>query len=268
MLNHYYTVVDGKVNAMSWKSITNILILKPEGTQIDEGAHRVLLVEPDPNNRAAPRTRIVTKAVGQLLWDRDSDEQWRNHHQLFKTLLLHPNAKSLLGYLYEPAFHDLCVRGTTFRIYPMADSRQSGPVNYKFMNDHLIHSKSELLALHEYKRISFNKDRPIDSLRDNWYYRPTTPNHPSYDSLIYDDDSHRISVFKVTVAAEHDLAPKEVRELAELGQRLHISNLKIRIIVVVYEDAQVTYNIEKSLFHDLGLEVYVLRVTEHQLYPF
>ena len=268
MLNHYYTVVRRKVNAMSWKIITNILILQSEGMQSDEGTYRVLLVEPDPNNRASRRTRIVTKAVSQLLWDRDSDEQWQNHHQLFKTLLLHPNAKSFLSYLYEPAFHGLCVRGATFRIYSIADSRQSGPVNYKFMNDQRDHSKSELLALRASTRISVNKDRPIDSLRDNCYYRPTTPNHPSYDSLIYNDNSHRISVFKVAVAAEHDLVPKEVRELAELGQRLHISNLKIRIIVVVYEDAQVTYKIEKSLFDGLGLEVYFLQVTEHQLYPF
>ena len=75
-------------------------------------------------------------------------------------------------------------------------------------------------------------------------------------------------MFQVTVAAEHDLSSKGVRELAELGQRLHIRKLKTRIIVVVHEDAQVTYKIEKSLFDALGLEVYVLQVTEHQLYRF
>ena len=69
MINHYSTVVRGKVNAMTWKIITNILILQREGMQIDEGTDWVLLVEPDPNNRAAPRTRIVTKAISQLLWD-------------------------------------------------------------------------------------------------------------------------------------------------------------------------------------------------------
>ena len=54
---------------MTWKIITNTLILEREGMPIDEGTHWVLLVEPDPNNRAAPRTRIVTKAISQLLWD-------------------------------------------------------------------------------------------------------------------------------------------------------------------------------------------------------
>ena len=253
---------------MTWESITNILILQPEGKEINEAAHRVLLVEPDPNNRAAPRTRIVTKAVSQLLWDRDSDEQWQNHHRLFKTLLLHPNTKSLLGYLYEPVFHALCIRGTTFRIYPITNSRTSGSVNYRFTNHQPNHSESELLTLHEYTRIPFNKDHPIDGLHDNSYYRPTAPTHPSYDSFIYNDNSRQISVFQVTVAAVHGLSPKGVRELVELGQRLHIENLKIRIIVVVYEDAQVTYKIEKRLFDALGLEVYVLQVTEHQLYGF
>jgi len=77
---------------MTWESITNILILQLEGMKIDdEATHMVLLVEPDPNDRAAPRMRIVTKAISQLLWDRDSDAQWQNHHKLFKTLLLHSN---------------------------------------------------------------------------------------------------------------------------------------------------------------------------------
>jgi len=136
------------------------------------------------------------------------------------------------------------------------------------VNRQLNDAKFELLTLREYTRIPFNKVRPIDSLRDKCYYQPTNPNHPSCDSLIYDESSHRISAFQVTVAAEHDPSPRGVRELVELGQRLHIKNLKIRIIVVVYEDAEVTYKIAKGLLDGLGLEVYILQVTERQLYCF
>ena len=60
-----------------------------------------------------------------------------------------------------------------------------------------------------------------------------------------------------------------VTELCALGRNLRINDLKIRIIVVVLQDAQVTYKIKKTLFHALGgLEVYFLEVTEDQLYSF
>jgi hypothetical protein len=108
----------------------------------------------------------------------------------------------------------------------------------------------------------------MDSLLANHYYQPTASNHPPYDSLIYDADSHRISAFQVAVGTERVLASKGARELGKLGQRLQIDDLKIRIIVVGFEDARVTYKIEKDLFDDLGLEVYALQVTEDQLYRF
>ena len=97
-----------------------------------EGSHKVLLVEPRPDDRALSRTRVVTKTVGQLLWERDSGEKWRNHRKLFKTLLREPSARSFCGKLFEPAFHALCIRGATFTIYPMA--YKEGPRYYKFVS--------------------------------------------------------------------------------------------------------------------------------------
>ena len=44
-----------------------------------------------------------------------------------------------------------------------------------------------------------------------------------------------------------DLKPKGVRALHELGQRLQINDLKIRIIVVVFENDRVTYTVAKEL---------------------
>ena len=41
----------------------------------------------------------MTKTVSQLLWERDSDEKWRNHRKLFKILHLEPNAKGFGGSL-------------------------------------------------------------------------------------------------------------------------------------------------------------------------
>jgi hypothetical protein len=60
---------------------------------------------------------------------------------------------------------------------------------------------------------------------------------------------------------------KGANALYELGRRLQIDNLKIRIIMVVFEDAEVNLMIRKEVIHSLGLEVYAFTMTEHQLYP-
>ena len=266
--DHYKEVL-WKVGRIPWDELTRIVALQlGRFEEIDKTTHTVLLVEPDPKDRSIPRTRIVTKAVSQILWDRDSDERWRNHHQLFKTVRTEPRAKSFLGDLFEPAFHALCIRGASLKIYPITDNRSEGPTNYTFTNNVLKESESETLTLHNYQRLTFNRTYAISNLLGSHYYRPTTPNHPSYDSFIYDANSHQISLFQVTVAVEHDLVEKGVIGLRDLGQKLQINDLKIRIILVVLEDIQVSYKIKKNFFHELGLEVYVLEVTEDQLYSF
>jgi hypothetical protein len=181
---------------------------------------------------------------------------------------MEPRAKSFLGDLFEPAFHALCIRGASLKIYPITDNRSAGPTNYTFTNNVLDESKSETLTLHGYRRLPFNTTCPISNLIASHYYQPTTPNHPSYDSFIYDANSHQVNAFQVTVAVEHDLVEKGVIGLRDLGKELKINDLKIRIILVVLEAIQVSYKIKKRFFHELGLEVYVLQVTEDQLYDF
>jgi len=253
---------------MSWDSIAEILTSHPADIKVEEGSHKVLLVEPQPDNRAASRTRIVTKTISQLLWERDSDEQWQNHHKLFKTLLRETSAKGFCGLLFEPAFHELCVHGTTFTLYPMA--RRMERVNddtftINWCRIFKSKSKSKTLKLRRQNRIFFDEKNPITSLLANHYYQPTTSNYPSFDSFVYDPGLCQISAFQVTIAETYGFMPKAVNALYELGRRLQIDGLKIRIIVVVFGDAQV---VNKDLFDRLGPEAYTLKVTGNQLYPY
>jgi hypothetical protein len=261
---------------MSWDLITEILTSHPANIRAGEGSHKVLLVEPQLEDRTVPRTRIVTKTVSQLLWERDSDEHWRNHHKLFKTLFRVSGAKAFLGTLFEPAFHDLCVHGTTFTLYPM--NRTTGPANYIFKNNQendprrlpTFESKSETLELQAQPRVFFDFDdenNQITSLLADRYYQPIAANNPSYDSFIYDPNSHQISAFQVTTAEEHDLNPKGVNALHDLAQHLEIHGFKIRIIVVIIADAKITFKVPKGLIQSLHSEVYTVGVTEKQLYP-
>ena len=252
---------------MPWNELTKLLVMQLISFD-DSSTHMALLIEPDSTNRAVPRTKIMTKAISQILWNRDLSEQWKNHHRLFQILSRDPRARSFLGEIFEPAFHALCVRNASFTIHSMTGSYRTGRICYTFTNDQFTESESEPLTLHHYKRSSFNKKCPMDSLLANYYYQPTASDHSPYDSLIYDADSHRISAFQVAVGTERVVASNGVRELHKLGQRLQIDDLKIRIIVVGFEDARISYKIEKHLFDYLSLEVYALQVTEDQLYRF
>ena len=216
----------------------------------------------------------MSKTVSQLLWERDSVEQWRNHHKLFKTLVRIPGAKAFFGTIFEPPFHELCVRGATFTIHPMA--RRTGQVNYVFRNDQendqrrhpKFKTSSKTLKLRAQTRVFFDdENNRITSLLADHYYQPIAGNYSSYDTFIYDLNSHQISAFQITTEEEHDLKPKGIVALRELGQRLQIHDLKIRIIVVIFGGAKVTFKVPTSLIQSVS-EVYALEVTEKQLYPY
>src|ERR1700722_17271587 len=129
-LGSFNHLVRRKVAEMGWDTLTKALTRGEESLDLDEGFHKVVLVEPLPEDADRAQIRIVTKAVNQILWEHDSIYRGRNHRQLYRTLRL---AKRPSGKLFEPAFHDLCVKGTTLTIYPMTQKSQ-GPVNHIFVN--------------------------------------------------------------------------------------------------------------------------------------
>ena len=148
----------------------------------------------------------------------------------------------------------------------MTGTCRKGSANYKFKSNQLENSESEPLTLRQQVRICFNKKNPIESLFAGHYYQPTTDNYPSYDSFVYEPESREVTAFQVTIAERHDFSSKGVIELHKLGQRLQIGDLKIRVIVVVFEHDQVTLTVGKALCDSSNLKVYTLRVTEDQLY--
>ncbi len=263
-LHQYDMGVRGMIKAMSWDLILDILTSNAADITAEEGSHRVLLVGPQPNDRTTPRTTVVSKTVSQLLWARDSDEKWRNHRKLFNVLLREPITKGSSGILFEPAFHDLCIHGTTFTIYPM--ERRDGNLNYTFTIPDIRRVKGSKLKLKRQHRVVFGENHPISHLLANEYYQPTSPNYPSLDSFVYDPNSHQVNAFQATVGLEHDLKPGGVYALRDLGERQEIHDLKIRIIVVLFGDNGVTYRVNKVVYNTLRLQVFVLQVTENQLY--
>ena len=276
-LKSYDIDVRGKVNGMSWDLITEILISHPADVIMDEDSHKVLLIEPQPDDRSASRTTIISGTVSQLLWERDSYQQWRNHRKLFMTLLRVSDAKGLCRKFFEPAFHALFIRGAKTRliIYPMA-LQPGGTSIYTFTVPEFKSGPGSGAVSFEVgrrRRLPFDFDKennPITSLDPEHYYLPMA-HYPSLDSFVYGRVYHRgwtaheINLFQVTVAKNHDLVSKGVREVHELGQRLGI-DLKIRIVVVLFGNVEVEFKAQKELYDDWGLQAYVVQMTEAKLY--
>lgn len=113
----------------------------------------------------------------------------------------------------------------------------------------------------------FGEDNLIDTFSDKFYYQPTARNHPTFDSFILNRSDHRTIALQVMVGKRHNVLPKRLIFLKELGQKLNIWGLMIRIIVVVLEGSAVEIEIEHRLYEQLSGEVYALGVTEGQLFP-
>jgi hypothetical protein len=94
--------------------ITKVLSGGIQSLNMEEGSYKVFLVAPNLGDAPFPQIRVMTKAINQLLWEWGADECRQNHHQLYRTLHLKPNAKPFTGTLLQPPFHTLCVKGATF----------------------------------------------------------------------------------------------------------------------------------------------------------
>jgi len=68
-------IIRPKLAQMSRNTIISALTTKGVGRlSLDEGSCKLILVEPQLDNVALLQIRIVTKAMGQLLWEQDSIE--------------------------------------------------------------------------------------------------------------------------------------------------------------------------------------------------
>jgi hypothetical protein len=244
---------------MTWATITDAL----KGThtlQLDEGSHRVILIAPDPENREIYCPRIITKAVASMLCDRDTNERWRNAHNLYRSMRLDPKTKSSAGWLLEPPFYALCVTGTTFQIYQMQRT-SGGIVNDIFTN--VGYTKQQTLILPPQELVSFDKSHPINALKPDHYYQPI---HGTQPSFIYDPMAPCITMLQVIDGEKHSVNALGISFLLKLVKRLQLPVPKLRFVVVVPEGDQVHLMLPKAV--DVPIELFSLEVSEAELFPY
>ncbi len=257
----YHQVVRSKVQSMAWDTITKALTSGPSTINMDEGSHKVILIGPDPTNREEHLPSIVTKAITALLYEKDTEEQWRNTHRLYRTLHADAKTRAGSGWLLEPPFHALCVRGVTFVLSRM-EIRPGGRINDIFTNT--TSDIQENLILPPQMRVVYHKMNLIERLDANHYYEPVHGSQPSFDSFVYDPIGRRFNAFQVTTTAKHDMILKGFNSLRDLALRLGLGPTTIRIVLVVPQGHTVVAPM--SMTRDPSFEMWSLEVSEDQLW--
>lgn len=260
-LPHYRMIVREKIQSLAWSTITNALTSKVETLRLDEGSHKVILISPDPQDRGKHLSRLVTKNVGGMVAEQDTNERWRNAHNLFRTMRLDVKTKSGSGWLLEPPFHALCMKGGTFRLYPMT-LRPGGRTNDTFI--HSTYATPQGLFLLKQNLVVFDRSHPIQRLEPHTYYQPTHGSQPSFDSFIYDPAVPRIIMFQVTDAKSHSVKPLGINFVLELSNSLRLHVPELCFVAVVPEGDQVECVVPKPMSSSLAM--FCMEVTEAELF--
>jgi len=260
-ISDYHAIVCHKVKRMGWKFLTTVLTSGAESFHMDEGSHKVILISPDPENRTRSLPSIITKTVVAILYEQDTQERWRNAHNLYRTLRQDPKMKSSSGWLLEPPFHALCVKGFKFKLYPMV-IKPGGRVNDIFTDTAYVNTED--LVLPRQTRIIYNTESPVQSLDADHYYQPAHGTQASFDSFIYDPNVNQITMFQITTGHIHEMKPKGINFLRQLAEWLRPGELKLRYVAVVPEGHKVECPLAKAM--DFTLDMWSLEVMEGELF--
>ena len=63
----YHPHIRTKVTQMSWDTLISALTKGVNGLSLDEGSHKLILVEPQPDNIALPLIRIVNESSESVI---------------------------------------------------------------------------------------------------------------------------------------------------------------------------------------------------------
>ena len=257
----YRQIVEQMIRDMSWKTVTDLLTERPRSVSLDEGSHRVILINPDPENRSKCIPTIVSKPVGAMLLEQDSQSRWRNSHHLYQTLQQDPKTRSSSGWAMEGAFHALCTKGVDFQLHPMS-IRPGGRINDLYTNS--MASTPVVLSLPVQELVVFDGTHLPGTLEAGHYYRPVFATQASYDSFVYQPADNCMYPIQVTNGQAHDVKIKGIHALLQHCRVLGLPTPTIRFIVVIPAGEEVTCTVPKM--RNFAVEMFCLEMQERQLF--
>ena len=203
-----------------------------------EVSHRLISIGPSEGDRGIFEKRFISQKVFDLLWDihiRHQTSDIAHFYNLFKAT---PGAKVATRWLFEARMHQLLTKDTTIQLFPIY--HRSAPVN--FIYDDYASSTNPMNR--EDFQLAWSEQRALPEdgsvkLQEGYYYRPTSDNFPTIDSLLLlhttGDPSPTLLMFQITRAETHNVNPKGLDKVDGLW---FPSNTRKNFVVVTPEDVQ------------------------------
>jgi hypothetical protein len=112
--------------------------------------------------------------------------------------------------------------------------------------------------------LMYNNAHPLTSLDSRHYYQPSFDTQSSFDSFIYNEDEHQITMFQNTVGANHTVKVKGFEFLYNLALRLKVPNMKLRFVALVESGGTVECPLPMAWFGHL--DFFSLEISEDALF--
>jgi len=232
--------------------------------EFHEISHRFISIGPSEDDREIFEKRFISQKVFDLLWDihiRHHTSEIAHFYNLFKAT---PGAKVAAGWLFEARMHQLLVRDTTIRLFPIHHRR--APVNFIYDNyafsTNPMNQENFQLAWSEQHVLP--EDGSVE-LQEGYCYRPTSDNFPTIDSLLLlhpTGDPSPTLMFQITRAETHNVNPKGLDKVDGLWFPLNTRKI---LVVVTPEDVRPKLTVPKKYFEERGLSPEKFKVLHYSV---
>jgi len=121
----YHSLVQSAV-----ESVEDLVRALTVPSRVTETSHFVLLLEPLPDDRSSCRTRIITRAVFEMVWHKHLKKKAIWAQQFYEIFVEHSFMAVSAGWLFEFRTHYLLRQGRTIKIFPIEAAGGRTDQNY------------------------------------------------------------------------------------------------------------------------------------------
>ena len=221
----------------------------------DEVSHHILVIEPLPTNRWLFVKRIASRRVFEMLWEKHLKTRVSDMKYFYDLFRATTTTASSAGWVFEFRMHQLLTRQQTIRLFPITQDNP-GPKNFIYKG----YPGENPIDLQLIK----SDEHPLfeDEFHANRYYRPTSTNFPTIDSLllIHPPDSPPILLaFQIARnKKEHNVNEAGLQRIDKMIKKLKSTedtqNARLYFVVVTPEEVEPEIKVHKAYFGMTGNE--------------
>lgn len=269
----YQALLNTAISKTSDRTILDAVNGEP--ITLDEGSHKVFLVEPTiiesavedtKENRSTPSVSVATRFVMANLWKATTAVSRRELRRLYGIFIRYPKSKGMAGSIFEPCVHQMLQDGGAFTINKM-EVKTRGTVNVHY--GPASPNSTQTMPLKPHRLSYFHSAADIDTsggrLLPTTYYQPEAQNYATFDSFIADPQQNILTLFQCTVALVHDAKPVGLKNMQAIRDK-HLPGAKLRYVAVIPADQTITIKIPLTFATmESSLEVWFIALTNAQV---